>query len=223
MTHRAFAHALSTAQLPVQWRDVPYGQGRRSYKLLANLATVLAVLVVAWTFALPTVANAEPTMRAVMDPVTGGVDLFEDDRPVLRYNYRAVEPPDGVLEKVPANSRKYARPRSNYIHPLYGPDGEVLTEDWSVDHPHHRGIYWAWPEVDFNGARGDLHALQHVFARPTGAIELTSSETSAQIEAENLWRWDDKTPIVRELTTITRASQHRAWPVRRFEVSIHGS
>ena len=59
-------------------------------------------------------------------------------------------------------------PARDYIHPLYGPRGEVLTEDWSPDHPHHRGIYWAWPEVDWQGQRGDLHALQLVFARPTG-------------------------------------------------------
>ena len=139
MTHRTFAHAISTDQLPVPWRDVWSGQGGRSYKLLANLATVLTVLATSWTLALTTFTHAKPTMRAVMDPVTGGVDLLEDDRPVLRYNYRTVALPDGVLKKVPADSRKYARPRSNYIHPLYGPDGEVLTEDWSVDHPHHRG------------------------------------------------------------------------------------
>ncbi len=165
--------------------------------------TGLAVFIGVWTCALAIIAHgAETKMRAVVDPVSGGVDLFEDDQPVLRYNYRTVEPPDSVLEKVSAGSRKYARARSNYIHPLYGPEGEVLTEDWSVDHPHHRGIYWAWPEVDFGGARGDLHALQHVFARPTGAIELSSGETSARIEAENLWQWEDKTPIVRELATI---------------------
>ena len=37
--------------------------------------------------------------------------------------------------------------RSNYIHPLYGLDGEVLTEDFPEDHPHHRGIYWTWHQV----------------------------------------------------------------------------
>ena len=33
--------------------------------------------------------------------------------------------------------------RANYIHPLYGLDGEVLTEDFPRDHPHHRGVFWA--------------------------------------------------------------------------------
>lgn len=37
--------------------------------------------------------------------------------------------------------------RSNYIHPLYGLDGEILTEDFPDDHPHHRGIFWTWHQV----------------------------------------------------------------------------
>jgi hypothetical protein len=40
---------------------------------------------------------------------------------------------------------KYSR--ANYIHPLYGLDGEVLTEDFPADHLHHRGIFWAWHQV----------------------------------------------------------------------------
>lgn len=37
--------------------------------------------------------------------------------------------------------------RCNYIHPLYGPDGSRLTEDFPTDHPHHRGIFWAWHQI----------------------------------------------------------------------------
>jgi hypothetical protein len=131
--------------------------------------------------------------------------VSEAGQPVLRYNYQTIKPPEGFVEKVSTNARKYAVPRSNYIHPLYGPDGEVLTEDFSKDHPHHRGIYWAWPEVDFGKERGDLHALQHVFARPTGKIKLTNGDRFAQVEAENRWLWQDVTPIVRETVVI------RAW------------
>jgi len=149
----------------------------------------------------------DASMKAVRNAKTGTVVLSEGDRAVLCYNYGRIDPAQGFVERVHANSRKYARPRSNYIHPLYGPDGEVLTEDWSVNHPHHRGIYWAWPEVDFHGERGDLHALQRVFARPTGKIKLKNGTDFTRIEAENVWQWNDKTPIVREVTTIVA---HRA-------------
>jgi hypothetical protein len=141
-------------------------------------------------------------VRAVVDPNTGQVEVTDGDQPALRYNYRTVEPPEGYLEAVHANARKYARPRSNYIHPLYGPNGEVLTKDWSKDHPHHRGIYWAWPEVQYKGEMGDLHALQRVFARPNGNLQVRNEVDYTEIVAENLWKWEDKVPIVRERATI---------------------
>ena len=37
--------------------------------------------------------------------------------------------------------------RANYLHPLWGLDGTVLTEDFPPDHRHHRGIFWAWHQV----------------------------------------------------------------------------
>lgn len=140
-------------------------------------------------------------MEAVQDPVGGQLLLRQGGLPILQYNYETVEP-GAVLDQVTEDNRKYARARSNYIHPLYGLDGEELTRDWPVDHPHHRGIYWAWPEVMLGEEMGDLHALQRVFARPTGVFELRRNEDYAEIEAENEWLWEDREPIVRELAII---------------------
>jgi hypothetical protein len=41
--------------------------------------------------------------------------------------------------------------RCNYIHPLWAPDGTVLTEDFPADHLHHRGIFWAWHQIYADG------------------------------------------------------------------------
>ena len=41
--------------------------------------------------------------------------------------------------------------RCNYIHPLWAPDGTVLTEDFPADHLHHRGIFWAWHQIFADG------------------------------------------------------------------------
>jgi len=153
-----------------------------------------------------TQASSAAVMQARQDSASGQIDISQNGKPVLRYNYKTIEP-GAVLDKVTPANRIYARARSDYIHPLCGLQGEVLTRDWSPDHPHHRGIYWAWPEVDFGTNRGDLHALQKVFARPTGKIRLQSGPDYAEIEAENLWQWEDREPIVRE-QAIIRA--HRA-------------
>ncbi len=143
----------------------------------------------------------ETVLRAQKDPANGQWAISESGQPVLRYNYLTIEPGE-VLAKVRPADRKYARARSDYIHPLYGLGGEELTKDWSVDHPHHRGIYWAWPEVDYRGERGDLHALQRVFARPTGRCAAQAGPVFAQLAAENLWHWEDQEDIVREQTIV---------------------
>jgi hypothetical protein len=166
----------------------------------------LLFLVLAWAWCLFTSLEARAMMQAAVDPASGQVVITEDGKPVLQYNYRTNEPGD-VATKVSEGNRIYARARSDYIHPLYGLSGEVLTRDWSLDHPHHRGLYWAWPEVDYGTNRGDLHALQRVFARPTGKVAMKDGPDYAQVEAENQWLWEDREPIVRE-RAIIRA--HRA-------------
>jgi len=118
--------------------------------------------------------------------------MSDNGQPVLTYNFGTVPVPTGV--KGP-----YAVARGDYVHPLYGPGGEVLTKDFSPDHPHHRGLYWAWPEVTYKGETRDLHALQGVFARPVKMLQ----QEGGVLAAENVWKWGDKEEIVRERATIT--------------------
>ena len=140
------------------------------------------------------------------NPATGQLTVADGGRPVLACAFNAVPVPAGV-------TGKYAVARSNYIHPLYGPGGEVLTGDFSPDHPHHRGIYWAWPEVTWKGETRDLHALQGVFARPVRIVRKEVANGSATFETENVWKWGDTEPIVKELATVS-VSQEKAG--RRF-------
>jgi len=146
--------------------------------------------------------NAESLMHVVVLDSGGRAVIREGDVNVLQYNHRTVQAPDGVMAKIAPGNQKYARARSDYIHPLYGPSGEELTLDWAVDHPHHRGIYWAWPEVMLGDQPGDLHALQRVFARPVGKPDVSSGDDVATIGAESEWMWEDRTPIVREKVVI---------------------
>lgn len=171
--------------------------GRRQWLLQAT-----SVLAVGLTRPLA----ARQDRLTVRDDGEGGIAVFEQGTPVLRYRYATVPRPAAIdpplTEREAESWRRYGHPRSNYIHPLYGLDGVPLTEDWSRDHPHHRGFYWAPPEVRYKGELGDLHALQRVFARPTGRVSWTTDADVVEIDAENEWRWDDITPIVRERARI---------------------
>ena len=111
-------------------------------------------------------------MTVQVDEATHRYTIVDGGTPVLTYNFGTVPVPEGV-------GGKYAVARSDYVHPLYGPNGETLTKDFSPDHPHHRGIYWAWPEVTYKGRKRDLHALQGVFARPVKITHRTHRTGSA--------------------------------------------
>ena len=158
-----------------------------------------------------TEAPLDAVMKATMDP-RGQVIIEEGGKKVLQYNYKTVYEKDVIRlddEKLEEHNRTetdtfvttsiYAVPRSDYIHPLYGLAGEMLTRDWpDGGHPHHRAIFWAWPEVEYGNERGDIYALQRVFARPSGKIEYSGGPVFAQVVAENLWMWENTEPIVRE-------------------------
>ncbi|MDR2765081.1 MAG: PmoA family protein [Tannerella sp.] len=205
-----------------------------------NFFTVIIIPTVLWVSACT--SEPATVMTVAVNPDNGQYVICESGKPVLQYNYHTVyeddvvrsesqknqkitySPVEGVYldeyyksnpavdKDGKATSAIWATPRSNYIHPLYGLNGEMLTNDWpDGGHPHHRGIFWAWPEVEYGAERSDLYALQRVFARPVGNVKCIDGSGFAEIEAENRWIWEEKKAIVREWATIRayRASEGR--------------
>jgi hypothetical protein len=77
----------------------------------------------------------------------GTLSLSSGKKPILSYQIETVNPPKGV-------SPFYKR--SAFLHPVYSPEGEVLTRIQAPDHYHHYGIWNPWTltfigkrEVDF--------------------------------------------------------------------------
>jgi hypothetical protein len=196
--------------------------GRRDVLRQASAALAAAVVL--------SRHRARASQLTVHEDEAGAFAIREGGQPILTYRYATVPRPapltPPLTEREAESWRLYGHPRSNYIHPLHGLDGVPLTADWSRDHPHHRGIYWAWPEVGYRGELGDLHALQRVFARPTGKVRARTDDGRAELSAENEWRWDDATPIVREHATIAvhpRGPQGRLVDLRfTFEALLEG-
>lgn len=116
--------------------------------------------------------------------------LWEGDRPVLVYRHGRIHR-DGV----PAD-----RDRSSYIHPLYGLDGEVLTDDFPADHHHHRGLFWAWPHVGIDGKEYDLWMLKGIEHRFERWLTRETRPDGATLGIENGW-----------YTGTNRVMQERVW------------
>jgi len=166
-------------------------------RMLIAACCCLAVGAVAIAEAKPPTSNEGFTGGAAVTPdgKMKTADVSRDGNTLLVYRHATVPVPE------PLKGKKYAEPRSDYLHPLCSPDGICLTRDFPNDHPHHRGVYWAWPEVYYKGQKRDLHALQGVFARPVEASAGTAGSSLGvrlEIEAENVWKWNDDEKIVIE-------------------------
>jgi hypothetical protein len=108
------------------------------------------------------------------------VGLWDGDKPVLVYNYCVITNP-----KVPAKDSR--RSRACYVHPLYGLDGEVLTDDFPKDHYHHHGIFWSWPHVGIDGKEYDLWEYKNIQQRFVRWIAREAGPASAVLAVENGW------------------------------------
>jgi len=68
--------------------------------------------------------------------------LYHRQKPVLVYNMATLPSHD---------PQKPYYARSGHIHPLYNPLGQVVTDDFSPNHPHQHGLFFAWTRTNWSG------------------------------------------------------------------------
>jgi hypothetical protein len=95
--------------------------------------------------------KSTPAKGIEVKPADGGLEIYRDEAKVLRYNHAQVMPPEGASEL-------YVR--SGFIHPMWSPAGEVLTQIHPKDHIHHMGLWNPWTKVGFEGRELDFWNLK---------------------------------------------------------------
>ena len=105
-----------------------------------------------------------------------GYQFYDGDKPVLFYH-------------TGSNTYKGRYARGDYVHPLMGMQGRVLTEDFPDDHLHHRGVFWAWHQVLVGGKSvGDSWSCQNIVWDVRRTKVLDEPPGSAAIEATVHWK-----------------------------------
>lgn len=118
-----------------------------------------------------------------------------DGKPVLRYLRRRV---DG--EKGPSVEG------ACYTHPIYTPTGELVTDLAPMDHPHHRGVFCGWVEMQ-GEKKGDWWGWG-AKAPKDGRLILNREATIADVgkrltlRTVNSWRAEDAS-VLEEVLAIT--------------------
>jgi hypothetical protein len=118
------------------------------------------------------------------------LELREGDRPVLVYNFGEI-----TDAKVPKKDPR--RTQGCFIHPLWGLNGEVLTDTFPKDHYHHHGIFWAWPHVGIDGHEYDLwQNRRDIHQRFVRWLGQQAGPATARLGVENGWFVDDRKVMI---------------------------
>jgi hypothetical protein len=107
-----------------------------------------------------------PTQGGMNTPAMNNLILKKNNVNVLQYNTVAPRLPGGV-------DQSYRR--NGFIHPVWSPAGNVLTNINPTDHWHHYGIWNPWTSVEYNGNHYDLWNIND----KTGTVRFDSLYRSA--------------------------------------------
>jgi hypothetical protein len=125
-------------------------------------------------------------------------------------------------QKVPKDlNGEYSR--CNYIHPIFGIDGKIITEDFPEDHPHQRGVFWAWHQILIDGKSvSDGWELKN-FSQEVTEFEFKLQKGLGIMNTVVNWKsplWKSGTEsYMKEKTTITMYP--RVGNLRRIDLDIH--
>jgi hypothetical protein len=127
-----------------------------------------------------------------------GLELSDGGQPVFVYNFGMV-----------SSDVKGAVTRSCYLHPVYAPNGVVITDDFNPNHQHHRGISWMWQDITVDGKNGDIWTLKKGFQeRFVRFKEKEANGPTAKLAFENGWYDGDKRFVKEDVEIVTHGVEH---------------
>ena len=120
------------------------------------------------------------------------VRCWEGDSKIFAYNH-------GVITGKNVPETDHRRQRSSYVHPVWGLDGEILTDDFPEDHYHHHGIFWTWPHVGIEEQEYDLWAGDGIIDRFVGWLDKKRGPGGALLGVENGWYVGDRKVMIEKV------------------------
>lgn len=149
-----------------------------------------------------------PSMKTVL--ADGHLLLEEHQQPILQYNFKTVAAPAGA-------DTVYSR--SGFIHPLWAPNGVVLTNIFpNAGHLHHMGIWNPWTHTLFEGRETDFWNVQKKEGkvRFNGQLETLSGNVWCGFSAAQ-----DHIAFLKDGTEKTAISE--TWLVQAYPATQDGS
>jgi hypothetical protein len=99
------------------------------------------------SYQLEEVSRKPPKTKIKLEQKKNGYLVKVSGKPVFFYHVTPAMPP--------ADSPSYYQ-RSGFIHPLYSPAGQIVTDDFPVAHVHQHAIFSAWTNTRFRNTAVDF-------------------------------------------------------------------
>lgn len=142
--------------------------------------------------------------------INGHVLLAQAGQPVLQYNFETVHAPAGADTVYNRNA---------FIHPLWAPNGVVLTNIFpNAGHTHHMGIWNPWTHTLFEGRETDFWNVQKKEGkvRFAGHLETFSGNVWCGFSARQ-----DHIALLKDGTEKTAI--HETWLVQAYPATNDGA
>jgi len=115
--------------------------------------------------------------------------------------------------------------RANFLHPVYLPDGTEITENAPADHPHHRGIFWAWHQILIGGEPVSDGWLLQNFSVNVKSVEFKRVDRGKGVlETISFWQsplWKEGSEsFLQETTKYTFYPQNGNYRQIRIDISL---
>jgi hypothetical protein len=131
-------------------------------------------------------AAAQERPRLNLELKEGVLWVRDGDRPVLAYRHAPVQGPAGTDPLFT---------RSAYLHPVHAPNGALVTDDFSPDHPHQRGVFFAWTRTRIRDGNTELEP--DFWNLGAGTARIRSEKVSGRAEntrpvrftAQHVWEF----------------------------------
>ena len=154
------------------------------------------------------IGDADPSpspLNAVVDDTT--ITLRHRETPILSYHHAVHPVPEGVNPIFE---------RSGFIHPLYTPDGLMVTRIQPPDHYHHYGIWNPWTVTQIEGRQVDFWNLgeKQGTVRFAGVLSTVSGPVYAGFKVRQ-----EHVMFVGE-NKATKTAINEVWDVRAAAVTL---
>lgn len=131
--------------------------------------------------------------------VDGMEQLNLGDRPVLRYFHKDFDPT--LYEK----GKEIANPTTKPYHHLFAPDGKtIVTNSNTGQYPHHRGIYFGFNNISYNGFKVDVwHCRKGEHTAHEKVLASEAGPLFGRHTLEIAWRGTDRAAFAHERRELT--------------------